>query len=158
MADFIEKNSLELKLIRQEFSPTATIGSLYCNGLKIADTLEDTQRKLPKFCPNTLKGVPCKCPEKVYGETCIPAGHYKVVYRYSPKFGKKYPALENVPHFIGILIHAGANVGHTEGCILVGERVSGRERLRNQFSVSEKVKKLVREAIEAGKDVWITIE
>lgn len=151
-------NKLELKLIRQEFSQNATMGVLYCDGLRIADTLEDAQRKLPETCPNTPRGIACKCPEKVYGETCIPAGRYKVIYRYSPKFGKEYPALEDVPHFLGILIHAGANAGHTEGCILVGDRIPGRERLQNQFNVSERVKKLVREAIKAGREVWVTIE
>ena len=97
-------------------------------------------------------------PQEVYGETCIPPGRYKVIYRYSPKFGKEYPALEDVPHFLGILIHAGANPGHTEGCILTGDRVPGMEQLRNQFNVTDRVKKLVREAIKAGRNVWITIE
>lgn len=149
---------LEIKLKRQEFSSTATMGVMSVNGLRIADTLEDTQRKLPDICPYTPKGKSCKCPEKVYGETCIPPGRYKVIYRYSPKFGKEYPALEDVPHFLGILIHAGANPGHTEGCILIGDRVPGREQLRNQFNVTGRVKKLVREAIKAGRNVWITIE
>ena len=148
---------LEIKLKRQEFSSTATMGVMSVNGLRIADTLEDTQRKLPETCPYTPKGKSCKCPEKVYGETCIPPGRYKVIYRYSPKFGKEYPALEDVPHFLGILIHAGANPGHTEGCILTGDRVPGGE-LRNQFNVTDRVKKLVREAIKAGRNVWITIE
>lgn len=149
---------LEIKLKRQEFSSTATMGVMSVNGLRIADTLEDTQRKLPETCPYTPKGKSCKCPEKVYGETCIPPGRYKVIYRYSSKFGKEYPALEDVPHFLGIFIHAGANSGHTEGCILTGDRVSGREQLRNQFNVTNRVKKLVREAIKAGRNVWITIE
>ena len=148
----------ELKVVRKEFSSRATMGEMYLNGLKIADTLEDTYRKLPKTCPNTSRGLACKCPEKVYGETCIPPGRYKLVYRYSSKFGKEYPALENVPHFLGILIHAGSNVGHTEGCILVGDRVPGRERLQNQFNVSERVRKFVREAIKSGQEAWITIE
>lgn len=150
--------NLELKLIRQEFSKTATMGVLYADGLKIADTLEDMFRKLPEKCPNTPLGRPCKCPEKVYGETCIPAGRYRVIYRFSPKFGKEYPALEEVPHFLGILMHAGATPIHTEGCILMGERIPGRERLKNQFNISERVKKLVREAIKNGREVWITIE
>ena len=62
---------LELKLKRQEFSSTATMGVMSVNGLRIADTLEDCQRKLPETCPYTPKGKSCKCPEKVYGETCI---------------------------------------------------------------------------------------
>ena len=79
---------LEIKLKRQEFSSTATMGVMSVNGLRIADTLEDCQRKLPETCPYTPKGKSCKCPEKVYGETCIPPGRYKVIYRYSPKSEK----------------------------------------------------------------------
>ena len=153
-----DMKKIELKLCRKEFLQKATIGEMFFNGMKIADTLEDAFRKLPETCPNTPRGIACKCPEKVYGETCIPAGRYKVEYRYSPKFGKEYPALVDVPHFLGILIHAGSNVGHTDGCILVGDRIPGRERLQNQFNVSERVKKIVREAIKAGREVWITIE
>lgn len=47
---------LEIKLKRQEFSSTATMGVMSVNGLRIADTLEDTQRKLPETCPYTPKG------------------------------------------------------------------------------------------------------
>lgn len=148
----------ELKLVRQEFTSTATIGVLYVDGLKVCDTLEDTRRKLPESCPYTSKGETCKCPEKVYGKTCIPAGRYKVVYRYSPKFGKEYPALEDVPHFLGILIHAGSTVEHTEGCILVGERIPGKEQLKNQFDTISRVKKLIKNSIDSGQQVWITIE
>lgn len=57
-------DNLELKLIRQEFSSTATMGVLSCDRLRIADTLEDTQRKLPETCPNTPRGIACKCPER----------------------------------------------------------------------------------------------
>lgn len=151
--------TLELKLIRSYFSKSATVGKLYfMDGNRfICDTLEDTYRRLPLQCPYTSKGQNCKCPEKVYGETCIPIGRYRVVYRYSPKYGKMYPALENVPHFTGILIHAGATVEHTEGCILVGTRVPNRERLSGQFVASRNVKKIVKEAIDAGKEVFITI-
>lgn len=149
---------MEILVKRLEFSERATIGKLSINGEVICDTLEDTFRQLPESCPYTSKGEMCKCKEKVYGKTCIPYGRYKVNYRYSPKFGKHYPALENVPHFLGILIHAGSNVDHTEGCILVGERVPNREQLKNQFAVFTLVKNKVKEACEKGEEVWITIE
>lgn len=148
---------MEIAVTRNEFTPTATLGYMYIDGIKVADTLEDTYRKLPLTCPNTPRGVACKCKEKVFGETCIPTGRYKVTYRYSPKFGKSYPAIEGVPHFLGVLIHAGSNVGHTEGCILTGVRVSGKEQLKNQFPVTEQIKKLVKGAVDRGEEVWITI-
>lgn len=152
------KMIMEIKVIRDEFSFRATLGKMFIDRIKVADTLEDTLRDLPVSCPNTPKGKMCNCPQKKYGETCIPAGRYKVTYRYSPKFGKSYPSIENVPHFLGILIHAGSNVGHTEGCILVGERVPGKEQLKNQFAISSIVTNLVKKAFESGEEIWINIE
>lgn len=149
---------MEILVKRLEFSDSATIGKMSINGESICDTLEDTYRELPESCPYTPKGEMCKCKEKIYGKTCIPFGRYSVIYRYSPKFGKSYPAIENVPHFLGILIHAGSTVEHTEGCILVGERVSGKEQLKNQFTYSTLIKNKVKEAIDNGEEVWITIE
>lgn len=148
---------MELILNSVRFTPTATLGELYNDGLKIADTLEDTYRELPKNCPNTPRGIACKCWGKVYGKTCIPAGRYKITWHYSPKFKNYYPLLDNVPHFIGILIHAGANVNHTEGCILTGEAVPGKELIRNQFEVTNKVKSLIKKTLDAGEEVWITV-
>lgn len=148
---------MELVLNSVKFTPTATMGELYKDGLKIADTLEDTYRVLPKYCPNTPRGLACKCKDKVYGKTCIPAGRYKITWHYSPKFKNYYPMLNDVPHFIGILIHAGANVGHTEGCILTGKEVPGRELITNQFEVTNKVKSLIKKALDAGEEVWITV-
>ena len=150
--------TLELAVNRVEFTKTATIGRMYADGVYQCDTLEDTRRDLPPTCPNTPKGELCKCKEKVYGETCIPAGRYRVVWKYSPKFKKNYPALENAPHFLGILIHAGSNTSHSEGCILVGWRVEGKELLQNQFVASTKISKLVQEAASAGKEIFITIK
>ena len=99
----------------------------------------------------------CKCKEKVYGKTCTPFGEYNVTYRYSPKFGKYYPGVENVPHFLGILIHAGANVEHTEGCILVGNRVPNEEKLTNQFKVFDLVKDKVEKAFNSGEKINLRI-
>lgn len=148
---------MEITVERNEFTPRTTLGVMYIDGAKVADTLEDTLRTLPDVCPNTPKGKMCNCSAKKYGETCIPAGRYKVTYRYSPKFGKSYPSIEAVPHFLGVLIHAGARAEHTEGCILTGERIPGKEELKNQFAVTEIVKKKVKAAFDKGEEIWITI-
>ena len=148
---------MEILVKRTEFTDTATIGTMYIDSARICDTLEDARRDLPAKCPNTPKGIACKCKEKVYGKTCIPAGRYRVIWRYSPKFKKEYPAIENVPHFLGILIHAGANVDHSDGCILVGTRTPRQEKLSQQFVASTKVSSMVKAAIDDGEEVWITI-
>ena len=60
-------------------------------------------------------------------------------------------------HFIGILIHAGGNVDHTDGCILTGEEIPGQEKLKNQFEVTNKVKSMIKKALDAKEEVWITV-
>lgn len=57
---------------------------------------------------------------KVYGETCIPYGTYKVELSYSPKFKKIMPAILNVKGFTGVRIHNGSYIEHTLGCPLIG--------------------------------------
>ena len=57
---------------------------------------------------------------KVYGETCIPYGTYKVELSYSPKFKKIMPAILDVKGFTGVRMHNGADKNSTLGCILVG--------------------------------------
>lgn len=104
-----------------------TIGKLYVDGVYECDTIEDTVRALPPTCPNTPRGIACACKEKVYAETAIPAGTYKVTMEYSPKFKRTLPYLHNVPHFIGILIHSGNDQGHSSGCLIVGKnKVKGK--------------------------------
>lgn len=98
-----------------------TVGWLYIDGEHICDTLEDTVRELPEKCPNTPKWIGCKCKEKVYGETAIPAGEYEARVSYSPAFKQYLVEIMNVPHFLGIRIHAGNSKKDTEGCILVGD-------------------------------------
>ena len=50
---------MEIVLNSIKFTATATMGELFANGLKIADTLEDTYRVLPPACPNTPKDASC---------------------------------------------------------------------------------------------------
>jgi len=106
-----------------------TIGQFWLGGHHICDSLEDEVRDLPETCPNTPRGINCKCKEKVYAETAIPAGEYwcRVSYspRFSPKSGKNYIEIMDVPHFLGIRIHSGVHKGHTEGCPLTGRYEAG---------------------------------
>lgn len=104
-----------------------TIGKLYIDGAYFSDTIEDTVRDLPMACPNTPKGAACKCKGKVYAQTAIPAGTYKVTMEHSPRFKRILPYLHNVPHFLGILIHSGNTEADSAGCIIVGHnKVKGK--------------------------------
>nr|DAG92349.1 MAG TPA: hypothetical protein [Ackermannviridae sp.] len=133
---------LEVKRLYKK--DTYTIGVLMVDGEKFSDTLEDKVRDL-----NSEK--------KVYGETAIPAGKYKVVMSMSSKFKRVMPYLENVPQFTGIMIHPGNTPKDTLGCILVGENKK-KGQLINSRKYSDELNKRINEAIERKEQVWIEID
>lgn len=99
---------MEIKLVREVFTETSTIGSLYINGVFECYTLEDKDRKLESGG------------QKVYAKTAIPRGKYNVVNSFSNRFQKYLPEIQNVPQFAGIRIHPGNTADHSEGCVLLG--------------------------------------
>lgn len=112
---------MELTLKRKYLGEKYTIADLYIDGNFYCNTIEDMVRKLPSGCPNTPRGLACKCREKVYAQTAIPEGTYRVTMEYSPRFKRKLPFLHDVPHFIGILIHSGNTEKDSAGCLIVGK-------------------------------------
>lgn len=134
---------MEITLKRTFLGPHYTIGKLFIDGIYICDTLEDTYRDLSKE-------------KKVYGETCIPFGKYRVKITYSNRFKRDLPELLNVEFFTGIRIHAGLFASHTEGCIL-----TGKNTIKGQLTESKecftKVYEKIDKAIEEGKEVYINI-
>ena len=133
---------LEVKRLYKK--DTYTIGVLMVDGEKFSDTLEDKVRDL-------------KSEKKVYGETAIPAGKYKVVMSMSSKFKRVMPYLENVPQFTGIMIHLGNTIKDTLGCILVGENKK-KGQLVNSRKYSDELNKRINEAIERKEQVWIEVD
>ena len=127
-----------------------TIGKLYIDNEYFCDTLEDTVRTLPSTCPG---GNKCECKEKVYGQTAIPKGIYKIVLSYSPKFKRILPLLIDVPHFSGIRIHSGNTDKDTEGCILVGTN-----DVKGQVRRSKEQERRLIERLEDEGEIYITIE
>lgn len=110
---------MELLVIRKYFKETYTIGRFYCENMFICSTLEDRIRDLSDL--NHDNDFDDSGEGKVYGQTAIPCGRYKVIVNDSPKLKRRLPLLLDVPGFTGIRIHAGKNERNTEGCILVGE-------------------------------------
>ena len=92
---------MKLLLKRIALRDTYTIGKIYIDGEYFCDTLEDKVRDLNK------NGVFDGDEKKVYGETAIPYGTYKVILSYSPKFKRILPELLDVPCFTGIRIQGG---------------------------------------------------
>ncbi len=112
---------MKLTLRRKFKGPKYTIGDLSVDGRFFCNTIEDVVRELPDDCDDTKRYRNCDCEEKIYAQTAIPAGTYKVVIGYSPKFKRKMPRIQDVPHFLGILIHWGNTERDSAGCIIVGK-------------------------------------
>ena len=139
-----------------------TIGKLYVNGIYECNTLEDTDRGLTEDSP--LSEIQSK---KVYGETAIPTGTYKIdMNTVSPKFkdrswakfcGGKLPRLIDVPGYSGVLIHVGNKPADTLGCILVGDnKIKGQ--VINSTSTFQELYSLMLKAKVAGEEITVTIE
>ena len=80
--------------------------------------------------------------KKVYGETAIPYGTYKVILSYSPKFKRILPELLDVPCFTGIRIHRGNTEKDTAGCLLVGENKVRGKVLNSTYWEKKLIEKL----------------
>ena len=134
---------MKLRVERLWKKPAYTVGRLFVDGKLFCDTLEDTVRDLSNE-------------KKVYGKTAIPYGEYKVIYNWSPKFGRNLPRLLNVPAFEGILIHPGNTADDSAGCILVG-RNTEVGRLTESRYTSDKFNVLIEDAQRRGESITIEI-
>ena len=135
---------MELKLLRKYKKPTYTIGTLSVDGAYFCDTLEDRVRDLV-------------IERKVKGSTAIPAGRYRVILNWSPRFKKPLPLLLDVPHFEGIRIHAGNTAKDTEGCILVGRNTQPGTVTESKATMADLMQVLT-SANNRKEDMWITVE
>ena len=121
----------------------------------LAYTLEDEQRDV-----------------KVYGETRIPAGTYKLKLRtvggfhtrYASKYGDFHKGMiwvQDVPGFEYILWHTGNTDEHTAGCLILGNtqtnnRIAKAGFIGSSVDAYKFVYPRVQSAIEAGLDVEVT--
>jgi hypothetical protein len=121
----------------------------------LAYTLEDEQRDV-----------------KVYGETRISAGTYKLKLRtvggfhtrYAAKYGNFHKGMihvQDVPGFEFILWHTGNTDEHTAGCLIVGNTQTNNRIAKDGFIGSSVdaykfVYPRVAEAILSGQDVEVT--
>ena len=126
-----------------------------CKRKFLAYTLEDEQRDT-----------------KVYGETRIPNGTYKLGLRkeggYHQKYSKRFPDIHvgmlhvlDVPNFEYILIHCGNTDEHTAGCLLVGDSQENNQITKDGFigkstQAYKRIYPRIAEAIECGEKVTIT--
>ena len=121
----------------------------------LAYTLEDEQRD-----------------EKVFGETRIPEGTYKLGLRkvggYHARYSKKFDDFHigmlhvlDVPGFEYILIHCGNTDEHTAGCLLVGDSQENKQIKKDGFigrsvQAYKRIYPRIASALERGEEVKIT--
>lgn len=147
--------TLELSINRFFKGSDYTIGRFSVDDVKLCDTMEDPVRLLVD--KNNDGDYDDAGEGKIKGRTAIPAGRYKVVLRYSPRFKRITPHITGVPGFKYILIHAGNTAADTDGCILPGlNNIKGRVLMSRPYE--DKITALIKDAIDSGKEVYITIQ
>ena len=134
-------------LRRIAFKETYTIGKLYVDGIYVCDTVEDKDRGLDDSM--TVDEIKKK---KVYGETAIPYGTYKVSITYSPKFKKNLPLVEGVKGFEGIRIHSGNTAKDSLGCIIVGKNKKVGMALDSRATMEKLMK-----VLNTKENIWLII-
>lgn len=143
---------MKLTLDRKYKKPDYTIGKLYINGQYFCDTLEDKDRGLTQdMDENTIFDI------KVYGKTAIPTGTYTLSWSYSPKFKKYLLAVNNVPGFSGIRLHAGNTADDSLGCILVGKNKQVGKVLNSRATLMQ-LNEIVKAAIHGGQKIELEIK
>ncbi len=136
---------MKLTLEREPSQDFGTYGKLYINNIFQCHTLEDVDRKLEEG------GT------KIYGETAIPRGEYKIIIDFSNRFKKEMIHVLDVPGFEGIRIHAGNTNADTHGCLLLGSgRANGH--LLNSRAACNRVFEMVEAALERGEEVTIEVK
>jgi len=134
-----------------------TIGKLFINGEYFSDAVEDKVRDANKDGDLLDEGE-----AKVYGETAIPYGKYKIELSMSPKFKRMLPLLLDVKHFTGIRIHAMGTITkpgtakNSEGCIGPGENKVKGGIINSKYYETELVE-MMRRAILLGEEIEIEI-
>lgn len=131
------KPKTEILVVRTAYTELSTVGLLIVNGDKWGFTLEDRIRP---------EGV------KIHGNTCIPAGRYKIDFRYSPAFKRYMLWLKDVKGFEFIYFHGGNTHTDTLGCIL-----AARERKTFDFILGSLEKKLFDYVKAKGGEAFATI-
>lgn len=134
---------MEILLARNKYFSTHTIGQVYIDGDLFCFSLEDAVRDGPK----------------VQGETAIPTGKYAVTLKDSPRFGADTITIEDVPGFSFIRVHAGNTAKDTEGCPILGYKLTSTNVIQygtTRPAVAD-MKVKIKKALSEGQKVWITV-
>lgn len=134
---------LQRKYLKQGY----TIGYWIVDGKLMCNTLEDEVRDLNK------NGKFDNGEKKIYGESAIPYGKYKIKMTYSPKYKRMMPQVMDVPHFTSIRIHAANKPTELEGCIALGENKVKGGIINSRLHVNVFIDMLVKAGGEADFEI-----
>lgn len=137
---------MEIDVTRIHKAEKYTIGRMSINNQYFCDTIEDVVRVLNSY------------EDKVYAETAIPIGRYRLVLSYSPHFKKTLPEILNVEFFKGIRIHSGNTEKDSAGCIIVGRNENVEVgKVIDSKKTMEKLMQILTPAYNKGEEIYITI-
>jgi hypothetical protein len=138
----INRGDLVFLSKRFRYLPTRTVSRLSIDGKFFCFVLEDVVRE---------DGV------KVFGETAIPAGTYRMTVNWSNRFKRRLIYVHAVPMFEGIRIHPGLTERHTHGCLLVSRKLNPDFTLARDRQATEILTQLVDEADDHRK-CWLVVQ
>ena len=141
-----------------------TIGELLLDECGyLCDTMEDEDRGLTQEMPVSMIQT-----LKVYGQTAIPKGTYRVRMdvvspklknkAYAKKYGGCLPRLENVPGYEGVLIHPFNTAEESLGCIAPGVYAGGGRIKDSTKAFYDLMDFYLVPAHKRGEAIWITID
>lgn len=131
---------MRIKVVREFFSDTETLGTMYINDKFFCYTLEDYDRKLKQSQDDDFIKA-----NKIAKLTAMPSGNYRVILSVSNRFKRLMPEVLNVKGFAGIRIHGGNTHENTEGCILVA-----KNRYINKPSLFGKIRNWIQGTMETN--------
>lgn len=134
---------MKITVKRDTWTNKSTTSIVYIDGVQFCYGMEDKDR----YLENNPK-------DKVYGETAIPRGTYKVIINFSSRFQKLMPQVLDVPGFDGIRIHPGNSSADTHGCLLVGLSRTA-DYVSNSRQAFSKLMDILEEALDRGKTIEI---
>ena len=133
---------MHIRVVREPTKNDTTLGALFIDDHWQCHTLEDIIRPVG---------------EKIYGETAIPPGRYKLVLSMSNRFKRILPEVLAVPNFTGIRIHAGNTAKDTHGCLLLGQTRNVEARSLGQAKLAlEAFMTKITAVWDAKSELWIT--
>jgi len=144
---------MRINVLRYSSGKESTLGAMFIEGKFVCYTIEDEKRSV-----------------KVYGETRIPSGSYKIGFRkvggFHGRYRRKFPKFHmgmlqilNVPNFKYVLIHIGNKDDDTAGCLLVGDTANNNTMEDGFIGSSRRAYKrvylTVAQVLADSEPVWI---